>query len=89
MQTVLTLLKIDLGISHDKKDTFLQQKIEESMEELKRKGVEIDLESSDDVMLLSDFTAWEYRHRTENIPLAKNLDLRIKNRKTRRRANVI
>ncbi|MDO5559416.1 MAG: hypothetical protein Q4F95_07435 [Oscillospiraceae bacterium] len=85
--TVLNLLKIDLGISHTARDAYLNNKIAGCQEELRDKGITLDLTKADDVMLLSDYTAWQYRHRAENIPLSKSLDLRIKNAVTKERAN--
>ena len=86
MQTVLEMLKVDLGISHTARDVYLNNVIQGCIEELKDKGIMLDLEQTDDVMLLSDYSAWRYRKRTEDVPLAKNLDLRIKNARTKERA---
>jgi len=86
MQTVLEMLKVDLGISHQSRDVYLNNVIQGCVEELKDKGIMLDLEQTDDAMLLSDYAAWRYRKRTEDVPLAKNLDLRIKNARTKERA---
>lgn len=86
MQTVLEMLKVDLGISHQSRDVYLNNVIQGCVEELKGKGIMLDLEQTDDAMLLSDYAAWRYRKRTEDVPLAKNLDLRIKNARTKERA---
>lgn len=86
MQTVLEMLKVDLGISHQSRDVYLNNVIQGCVEELKDKGIMLDLEQTDDAMLLSDYAAWRYRKRTEDVPLAKNLDLRIKNVRTKERA---
>lgn len=84
--TVLEMLKIDLGISHKARDVYLNNVIQGCAEELKDKGIILDLNNADDVMLLSDYSAWRYRKRTEDVPLAKNLDLRINNARTKERA---
>jgi len=86
MQTVLEMLKVDLGISHQSRDVYLNNVIQGCVEELKDKGIMLHLEQTDDAMLLSDYAAWRYRKRTEDVPLAKNLDLRIKNARTKERA---
>lgn len=88
LKDVLDLLKIDLGITHTKRDVYFTKLIEASLGELSRKGIDIDVESADtdDVFLLVDYTAWNYRKRLENAPLAENLKLRIYNRKIRNRA---
>lgn len=80
MGTVLQLLKMDLGISHSSRDTFFFTLLEASESELKQKGIVLNLENAADQMLLSDFTSWHYRKRTEDVPLSRNLDFRIKNR---------
>lgn len=85
METVLALFKIDLGISHEKRDTYFTTHISACSDELQRKGITLDLTSDDDAMLLSDYAVHQYRHRDEDVPLARNLQLRINNRKVRSR----
>ena len=86
MDEVLKLLKLDLGIAHDQRDDYFTALIASAEQELERKGVKLDLEQTDDKMLLSDYAAWLYRKRQEDVPLANNLRWRIMNRKTRARA---
>ena len=85
MEQVLILVKLDLGISGDKRDKYLLHAISAANSEFEKKGVHLDLEDAADAMLLSDYVAWHYRHRTENLPLAKNIALRINNRIIRER----
>lgn len=80
METVLQLLKLDLGISSDSRDTFFNAYIEAARCEIERKGFEIKLDEVEDQILLSDYTAWKYRKRTEDVPLANNLKKRIVDR---------
>jgi hypothetical protein len=80
VQSVLTLLKIDLGISHNLRDAFFIQLLKSSQQELEKKGINLNLDSADDQMLLSDYSAWAYRKRQEDVPLANNILQRIRNR---------
>lgn len=85
METVLQLLKIDLGISHNVRDAFFTALLLSSQKELEQKGISLDLTRIEDQMLLSDYSAWIYRKRTENIPLSQNLQYRIRNRIVKKR----
>lgn len=80
MESVLNLLKIDLGISHNLRDAFFYQLLKGSLKEIEKKGITLDLNAPDDSMLLSDYAAWTYRKRQEDIPLANNIQQRIRNR---------
>ena len=86
MDEVLKLLKLDLGITHDKRDTYFTALLNSAVLELERKGIALSLAEADDKMLLSDYAAWLYRKRQEDVPLARNLKLRLMNRKVRARA---
>lgn len=80
METILSLLKIDLGITHNLRDAFFIKLIQGTMKEVQRRGITIDLTSADDQMLISDYACWAYRKRSEDIPLAQNIQHRIRNR---------
>lgn len=84
--SILALVKYDLGISSDKRNDYLKSVIEGAHGEIERKGITLDLSKSDDMMLLSDYAAWVYRKRTENVPISANLRLRIINRRVREAA---
>ena len=86
MDEVLKLLKLDLGITHDKRDAYFNALLNSAVLELERKGIALSLAEDDDQMLLSDYAAWLYRKRQDDVPLAKNLKLRLMNRKVRARA---
>lgn len=78
---VLELLKIDLGITHSKRDKYFRSLIGGCIEELKERGIMLDENEQEDVMLLSDYSAWRYRMRDKDVvALSKNLEMRIKNR---------
>ena len=80
METILTLLKFDLGILHDVRDAYFNRLLEAAKEEIERRGITLDMNSADDQMLLSDYAAWIYRKRQEDVPLANNIQHRLRNR---------
>ncbi|MEZ3426330.1 MAG: hypothetical protein K1W13_02850 [Lachnospiraceae bacterium] len=83
---ILALFKQDMGIKNNAKDAYFKTLIKASEKELERKGIKLDKSSVDDAMLISDFAAWNYRKRQEDVPLSANLLNRIRNRIMRRRA---
>lgn len=86
MNTILELVKIDLGITHTKRDKYFTALIEAAKEELDRKGCNINVDAVDDQMLVVDYACWTYRKRQTNEVLPQNLLLRIRNRIIRRRS---
>lgn len=86
METVLLLLKQDFGIKSDNRDVYFTSLLKAAEKELKRKGITLNLDSTDDQVLLADYTAWNYRNRQKDIGLSKNLQVRIRNRIIKERA---
>lgn len=86
METVLSLLKIDLGITHTLRDVYFNAQLEACNAELSRKGIKLDLTNVEDQILLSDYTVWKYRNRMDNIPISQNLQWRIRNRIVKERS---
>lgn len=80
METLLSLFKIDLGITHNLRDAFFINLINGSIKEIERRGITLDQKSADDQMLIIDYAAWTYRKRQEDIPLADNIQHRLRNR---------
>lgn len=80
MDTVLNLLKIDLGITHSLRDAYLIPLIKGSITEIEKRGITLDLNNTGDQMLISDYSAWTYRKRLEDAPLANNIQTRLRNR---------
>ena len=80
MQTILQLLKIDLGITHTLRHSFFIQLIKGTIKEIERRGIVLDLAMADDQMLVVDYAAWTYRKRVEDAPLATNIQHRLRNR---------
>lgn len=79
---VLLLLKANLGISSNKRDTYLNSLLQSVYSELKAKGIhEVnELEKDHDlVMLIVDYASWQYRSRGEG-SMPRNIQYRIRNR---------
>lgn len=77
---ILALFKIDLGITHTARDDYFTKLIEGTINEIERRGIKLNSENVDDQMLVTDYAAWTYRKRQENIPLPYNIQLRLRNR---------
>jgi hypothetical protein len=80
METVLELLKTDLGITHKLRDEFFTSMLQAMQKEIEGKGITLDLTDVEDQMLLSDYAAWTYRKRQEDAGMSQNLTNRIRNR---------
>ena len=80
MDTILNLLKLDLGITHNLRDAFFIQLIQGTIEEIEKRGINLNLNKASDQMLISDYSAWTYRKRQEDLPLANNIQARLRNR---------
>lgn len=78
--TLLTLLKIDLGITHNLRDALFNNLLDSAQQEIERTGIVLDFNSVDDQMLVVDYAAWTYRNRGSDVGLSRNLQIRIKNR---------
>lgn len=89
METVLNLLKIDLGITHTLRDTFFTTLLQAVQKEIESKGITIDLTNTEDQMLLSDYAAWKYRKRQEDVGMSQNLLFRIRNRVVKARSTYV
>ncbi|BBN99162.1 hypothetical protein [Sporolactobacillus terrae] len=79
-KTLLDLLKLDLGITHELRDTYFSSLLETAESEIVRMGAMLDLTKADDQILLVDYAAWGYRKRLENVPMARSIQFRIHNR---------
>jgi hypothetical protein len=80
MDTILNLLKLDLGIQHTLRDAFFIQLVKGTIGEIEKRGIKLDLNNASDQMLVSDYSAWIYRKRQEDIPLANNIRQRLRTR---------
>lgn len=87
MGTALDMFKIDLGITHNLRDTYFTNLLAAYSGEMSRKGINLDLTNTEDIMLLVDFAVYSYKHRNEDVELSKNLRNRILNRQVKGRAD--
>ncbi len=86
MEEVLKLFKIDIGITHTLRDDAFKKLIQAAQKEIEKKGFKLDLTDVEDQMLLSDYAAWKYRKRQEDVGMSRNLQLQIRNRVVKERA---
>lgn len=87
IDTALMLFKTALGVTHDKRDVYFRPMLEAALAELEGRGVHLDLNETEDNMLLADYAEFNYRNRDGGKTMPQNLDLRIRNRKAKGRAN--
>ena len=80
MDTLINLLKLDLGIQHNLRDAFFIQLVKGTIGEIEKRGIKLNLNDASDQMLISDYSAWVYRKRQEDLPLANNIKSRLRNR---------
>lgn len=80
---ILPLLKANLGISSYKRDTYLIALLDSIISELGDKGIHPNAEEgtgdSDYIMLVVDYTSFQYRKRGEE-SMPRNIQYRIRNR---------
>lgn len=85
-ETILQLLKMDIGIGSNRKDAYFLALIASAEGELRERGIDMEPGNEKDMILLSDYAAWSYRNRQSNTGLSKNLEERIRRRILRKRA---
>lgn len=83
---VLSLFKLDLGVTSTSRDPLYLKKIEASDKELKSKGISTLEEDAEDMILLLDYALWMYQKKGENVGLPANLQTRIRDRIVKNRS---
>lgn len=83
-EDVLAIVKQDLMITSTKRDDYLRTLIQGHQRDLENRGIEFS-NNTDDTLLLADYVAFHYRHRTDDAPLPRNIQLRLQNKKLKRR----
>lgn len=78
--TLLALLKLDLGITHNLRDAYFNNLLESAYNEIEIMGAVLNFSNADDQMLVVDYAAWSYRKRQEDVPLSRSIKFRINNR---------
>lgn len=81
LSNLLALVKIDLGITHNLRDTYFEGIVQSAKKELERMGIVFgEVLPVDDIQLIVDYAVWSYRKRQEDIGLGRNIKFRIHNR---------
>lgn len=76
----LSLLKLDIGITHNLRDSFFSNLIESTILELTKMGVDLSASTVEDIQLVVDYSSWMYRKRDQDIGLPRRLQFKIHNR---------
>ena len=78
-QTLLPLLKMDLGISANMFDARLAARIDTAMERIAATGVQLENTPGDQDLVLM-YAAWLWRSRVDQAPMGRMLQLALNNR---------
>ncbi len=79
VQTALDLVKARLNRLDENLDTYLVQRVQAAVEELTRIGIKLN-DSADDLMLVVDYTVWQYQNRDTPGAMPEWLRLRRRER---------
>jgi len=78
--TCLSLFKLDLGITHNLRDSFFSNLIQSTISELEGMGVDLSSSTVEDIQLTVDYSSWMYRKRDQDVGLPRRLKFKINNR---------
>lgn len=78
-ETALSLVKARLNRLDANLDTYLTQRVAAAVEELTRIGIQLN-DSTDDLMLVVDYTVWQYQNRDTPGAMPEWLRLRRRER---------
>lgn len=79
-ETMLAMLKIDLGISATAYDTRLGQYIQTAKDEIRREGAILSADSISDCNLVIQYAAWMWRKRDTGEGMPRMLRWQLNNR---------
>lgn len=80
MDSILTILKIDLQISNDKLDGYLNTLISSAKKYIETEGIVLDEKNVSDNNLVAMYAAYMYRSRKKDIPMPRMLRWALNNR---------
>lgn len=80
MDQLLSMLKVDLGITTAAYDQRLIQYIESAIRQIRREGVILDLSEADDMQLIVMYAAWTWRKRDSGDGMPRMLRYQLNNR---------
>ncbi len=78
--TMLTQLKVDLGITTDAYDNRLTQYLNAAAGQIAREGITLDSSKDDDVLLQVMYAAWMWRRRDSGEGMPRMLRYQMNNR---------
>lgn len=78
--TMLTQLKVDLGITTDAYDSRLTQYLNAAAGQIAREGITLDSSKADDVLLQVIYAAWMWRRRDSGEGMPRMLRYQMNNR---------
>ena len=78
--TCLSLFRLDLGITHNLRDSFFLNLIQSTVSELEGMGVDLSSSTVEDIQLVVDYSSWMYRKRDQDGGLPRRLQFKIHNR---------
>lgn len=87
METVLTLIKLSIGITSAAKDDFFKIKALSAVQDLQSRGVKINLNEYADCSLVADIVAWEHLHLEDGQELPKRITKKILDRQVKARCS--
>lgn len=80
MDTLLGMLKIDLGIMTDAFDSRLTQYLDSALASIQREGATIDIKDTGDAQLVVMYAAWTWRRRDTGEGMPRMLRYALNNR---------
>lgn len=80
METLLSMLKIDLGIMTDAFDSRLTQYLDSALAAIQREGATIDIKDTGDAQLVVMYAAWTWRRRDTGEGMPRMLRYALNNR---------
>ena len=80
MDTMLSMLKIDLGITTTAYDDRLTAYIESAIAQIQREGAGLDLSDAEDMQLVVMYAAWMWRRRDTGEGMPRMIRYALNNR---------
>lgn len=80
LNTLLDMLKVDLGICAAAYDARLCQYLQNAAEQITREGVTLDYSALDDLQLIVMYAAWTWRRRDTGEGMPRMLRYTLNNR---------
>ena len=80
MELALKLVKIQLGISTQTRNEYIEAVLKGTKKELEEiQGLNLDIENPQHLMFLVDYTVWRYNSKDEEVGMPERLHWRLRN----------